>query len=239
MSGKDLPPGSSFAGDDGSADKELADLLLGHSMGATGLPKVVERLAKTRVLVPVLASLDKEDFTEDGHKFDKEASAGIVALEAPDGRKALPVFTSVAAMAHWRKDARPVPVDVVRAALSAVSEDWALLVVDPASPHSVLIPRPAVWAIAQQLPWEPAIVSGTAAPEIVSELQEILAHIPDVASVGAEAGKTAEVAVVLRINPGLNRAQLNSVLEQVNAALAGSTLISGRVDSLELRIGRA
>lgn len=239
MSGKDLPPGSAFSGDDGSADRELADLMLGHSMGATGLARVVERLAKTRVLVPVLASLDKEDFTEDGHKFDKEASAGIVALEAPDGRKALPVFTSVAAMARWRKDARPVPVDAVRAALSAVSEDWALLVVDPASPHSVLIPRPAVWAIAQQLPWEPAISDGVAAQEITDELQGLLLGIPDIARVSAAPGKTAEVAVVLGINPGLTRTQLDSVLAEVNSALASSSLISGRVDSLELRIGRA
>ena len=36
------------------------------------------------------------------HTVDKEASAGIVALRAPDGRTALPVFTSVATMAAWR-----------------------------------------------------------------------------------------------------------------------------------------
>lgn len=239
MSGKALPPGSAFAGDDGSADAELANLLLGHSMGATSLARVVERLAKVRVLVPVLASLDKEDFTEDGHKFDKEASAGIVALEAPDGRKALPLFTSVTTMAHWRKDARPVPVDADRAALSAVSEDWALLIIDPGSPHSALIPRPAVWAMAQSQTWVPAITDGVVDAEIDEELARILTVIPDVARAHAEPGRTAEVAVVLGINPGLTREELNGVLAQVNAALAGSTLISGRVDSLELRIGRA
>jgi hypothetical protein len=239
MTGKELPPGSSFGGDDGSADPELADLLLGHTMKATSLTRVVERLAKVRVLIPILASLDKEDFTEDGHKFDKEASAGVVALEAPDGRKALPVFTSVAAMARWRKDARPVPVDTVRAALSAVNEDWALLVVDPGSAHTALIPRPAVWAIAQQIPWEPAVSDGAVAPGIITELQGLLGHIPDIARVNAAPGKTAEVAVVLGINPGLNRAELDEVLGQVNAALASSAVISGQVDSLELRIGRA
>lgn len=239
MSGKDLPPGSAFSGDNGAADPELANLLLAHSMGASSLERVVERLAKVRVLVPVLASLDKEDYTDDGHKFDKEASAGIVALEAPDGRKALPVFSSVTTMAHWRKDARPVPVDAIRAALSAVSEDWALLVVDPGSPHSTLIPRPAVWAMAQQLPWKAAVVDGVVDVEINAEIEQLLSVIPDVARAHAEPGRKAEVAVALGINPGLTRAQLDGVLAQVNSALASSTIISGRVDSLELRIGRA
>ncbi len=239
MSGKALPPGSAFAGDDGSADPELADLLLGHSMKATSLERVVARLAQVRVLVPVLASLDKEDHTEDGHRFDKEASAGIVALQAPDGRKALPVFTSVAAMAAWRQDARPVPVDAVRAALSAVSEDWALLVVDPSSPHTALIPRPAVWAIAQQQPWVPAVSNGSVDPEIDAEVRSALGDIEEVVRASAQPGRTAEVAVALAINPGLSRIELNSVLARVNQALGASTLISARVDSLELRVGRA
>jgi hypothetical protein len=97
----------------------------------------------------------------------------------------------------------------VRAALSAVSEDWALLVVDPGSPHTALIPRPAVWAIAQQQPWVPAVSNGSVDPEIDA------------------------------INPGLSRIELNSVLARVNQALGASTLISARVDSLELRVGRA
>lgn len=239
MTGKALPPGSAFSGDDGSADPQLADLLLGHSMRATSLEKVVERLAQVRVLVPVLASLDKEGFTETGEKYDKEASAGIVALEAPDGRKALPVFSSVSAMTTWRKDARPVPVDAVRAALSAVSEGWALLVLDPGSPHEVLIPRPAVWAIAQQRPWSPVAKDGVISDDVSSEIRGILEPIEHIARAHAEPGRTAEVAVVLGIDAGLNRAGLNEVLALVNAALAGSTLISERVDSLELRIGKA
>lgn len=239
MNGKELPPGSAFAGDDGSADEQLANLLLAHSMGMSSLERVVERLAQVRVLVPVLASLDKEDYTDDGHKFDKEASAGIVALEAPDGRKALPVFSSVTTMAHWRKDARPVPVDAIRAALSAVSEDWALLVVDPGSPHTALIPRPAVWAMAQQLPWKAAVENGVVDSEINTEIKRLLLGIPDIARAHAEPGRKAEVAVALGINPGLTRAQLDVVLAAVNEALTSSNIISGRIDSLELRVGRA
>ncbi|WP_435299905.1 SseB family protein [Timonella sp. A28] len=240
MTGKDLPPGSAFSGDDGSADTRLHELMTGYTTGTVSLSEVVARLAEVRVLVPVLASLDKEGVTEDGHVYDKEASAGIVALEAPDGRKALPVFSSVASMNRWRTDARPVPVDAVRAALSAVSEDWALLIVDPGSDNSVLVPRPAVWAIAQQKKWEPAVLSDkTVHSDITADIVERVSPIEHIVRVGTEPGRSAEVAVTLGINPGLSRAQLNEVLQHVNAALAASTLVSERVDSLELRVGRA
>jgi hypothetical protein len=41
-----------------------------------------------------------------------------VTVAAPDGRRVLPVFTSVA-IAAWDPRARPVPADGVRTALSA------------------------------------------------------------------------------------------------------------------------
>ncbi|MCZ2265168.1 SseB family protein, partial [Isoptericola sp. QY 916] len=54
-----------------------------------------------------------------------------------------------------------------------------------------------------------------------------------------ERGRRAEVAVVLALDPGLDRAGLDRVLAQVNARLGASTVISARVDSLELRVGAA
>jgi hypothetical protein len=81
---KSIQPSSQFADDDGSADDEL-----------------------TRLLVPVLAELGVAEQNPDGLTVDKEASSGVVALEAPDGRRALPVFTSVAAMQAWRATPRP------------------------------------------------------------------------------------------------------------------------------------
>ena len=237
--GKALPPSSGFSGDDGSADPELAATLAAHQAGRATLADVVRGLGRSRVLVPILAELESSGEGEHGHTVDKEASAGVVALQAPDGRRALPVFTSVASMAAWRADARPVPVDARRAALSAVSEDWALLVVDPAGPVTVLVPRPAVWALAQGLDWEPAVVEGVVVPEVQDAVSSAVAAVPHVARAWAEPGRRAEVAGVLRIDAGLDRAGLDAVLAQVNAALARDDVVSGRVDGLELRVGRA
>ncbi|WP_321575200.1 SseB family protein [Oerskovia douganii] len=237
--GKALPPSSGVADDDGSADPALVGVLADFAAGAASLTEVVAQLARTRLLIPVLAELEKSGVGEHGQKVDKEASAGVVALEAPDGRRALPVFSSVASMAAWRPDARQVPVDAPRAALSAVSEDWSLLVLDPAGPVTVLVPRPAVWALAQGKDWAPAVMDGTVVPDVAAAITGAVQGIEHVAAVRAETGRSAEVAVVLSIDSGLDRRGLDAVLARVNAALAGSDVVSERVDSLELRIGRA
>lgn len=238
MTGRELPPSSPFAGDDGTADPAVAVALAALAGGSGSVGAVVDALAGTRVLVPVLAELEVEDVVVHGgheHTVDKEASAGIVALRAPDGRTALPVFTSVATMTAWRADARPVPSEIARAALSAVTEGWEVLVVDPGGPTTVLVPRPAVWALAQQQPWRPAVTADGVDPEVRDAIAAAVAPVPGVVTVDAAPGARAEVAVVVGLLPGLDRAGLDAVLTQVNAVLAGVELVATRVDSLELR----
>ena len=84
--GKALPPSSGFSGDDGSADPELAATLAAHQAGRAPLADVVRGLGRSRVLVPILAELESSGEGEHGHTVDKEASAGVVALQAPVGR---------------------------------------------------------------------------------------------------------------------------------------------------------
>lgn len=240
--GRALPPSSPFAGDDGSADPRVAAALSAYGGGDGTVAGVVAALAGTRVLVPVLAELEAADVVvHDGHAHtvDKEASAGIVALRTPDGRTALPVFTSVAAMTAWRADARPVPTDVARAALSAVDEGWEVLVVDAGGPVTVLLPRTAVWALAQSQAWRPAVVDGTVDREVADAVRRALAPVRDVVEARAEPGQRAEVAVVLGLVPGLDRVRLDAALAQVNAALAADETVTSRVDSLELRVRAA
>ncbi len=318
MTGRELPPTSAFAGDDGSCDPRLADALRALGDGGGSLAGVVAALAGTRVLVPVLAELEAADVVVHGgheHTVDKEASAGIVALQAPDGRTALPVFSSVAAVQAWRPDARPVPTDVARAALSAVEERWELLVLDPGGPVTVLVPRPAVWALAQQrdwvpavrrapgaegtgpsgtdvteptgapddrevdpdvraalsavgegwevvvvdpggpvtavLPrpavwalargeaWRPAVTAGAVADDVAAAVRAAVTGVPGVVGASAEPGRRAEVAVVLALVDGLDRARLDAVLGEVNARLAADDTVAARVDSVELRLTRA
>lgn len=237
--GRALPPSSPFAGDDGSADPALAEVLRGYATGVAPLADVVAALAPTRVLVPVLAEVEAAGVVvHDGHEHtvDKEASAGIVALRTPDGRTAMPVFTSVAALRAWHPDARPVPSDAPRAALSAVGEGWEVLVVDPGGPVTAVLPRPAVWALARGQVWRPAVVEGSVDDDVVTAVRAAVAGIGAVRSAHAAPGRRAEVAVVLGLAPGLDRAALDAVLGQVNARLAADDVVAARVDSLELRL---
>ncbi|GIG38573.1 SseB family protein [Cellulomonas phragmiteti] len=242
MRGRELPPSSPFAGDDGSADPALTGVLARYAGGDAALAEVVAALAPTRVLVPVLAELEAADVVEhDGqaHTVDKEASAGIVALRTPDGRTALPVFTGVDAMTRWRADARPVPTAVPRAALSAVAEGWEVLVLDPAGPVTVALPRTAVYALAQGLAWEPAVRDGEVADDVRAAVAGALAGVHLVVHAEAVPGTRAEVAVRLALPAGLDRAGLDRVLAQVNDALAHDPVVAARVDSLELRVRSA
>ncbi|MBT0995858.1 SseB family protein [Cellulomonas sp. DKR-3] len=242
MAGRELPPTSPFAGDDGSVDPAVASALAALGAGTGDLTGVVAALAGTRVLVPVLAELEVADtVVHDGHEHtvDKEASAGIVALRAPDGRTALPVFTSMASMTAWRHDARPVPSDMARAALSAVQEGWEVVVVDPGGPVTALLPRTAVWALAQQQEWHPAVRSGAVDPAVARAVERALAPAGAVVGVEAVPGERAEVAVVVTLVDGLDQAALQAVVAAVNAALAADEVVAERVDSLELRLRRA
>lgn len=238
---RELPPVSAFAADDGSADPALAAVLAAHAAGRADLAEVVAALAPTRVLVPVLAH-EVPDGTDAGHPVaaptglgaEREVETAVVALQAPDGRTALPVFSGVAALAAWRPQARPMPASAPRAAASALAEGWPLLVLDPGGPVTVVVPRPAVQALAAGLEWSPAVRGGQVRADVREAIGRVLADVPQVRSVDVEPGRRAEVAVVVGLAAGLDRAGLAQVLDQVNARLAGDPMVA-QVDSLELR----
>jgi hypothetical protein len=58
----------------------------------------------------------------------------VPVIEAPDGRRALPAFTSSAALARWRADARPVAVPLHQALQAVAHERADTLLIDLAGP---------------------------------------------------------------------------------------------------------
>ncbi len=160
-------PESIFADDDGSADARLAQALIKYSRGKAPLTDVVEALAYARVLIPVFANGEQRHVGKHGLQQDTVASTGVVAVQMPDGRAALPAFTDVEAMRLWNPDARPIPAEGPRAALAAVNESWSAIVLNPGM-ETVLIPRPAVWALGKGEHWRPAVVEGRVDDEVRS-----------------------------------------------------------------------
>jgi len=71
--------------------------------------------------------------------------------------------------------------------------------------------------------------------EVRDAIVAAVTSVAGVVTADAVPGTRAEVAVVVGLRAGLDRAGLDAVLTQVNAALAGVELVATRVDSVELR----
>jgi len=231
-------PESVFSDDDGSADARLAQALIRYSHGKTPLSDVVDALAYARVLIPVVAAGEKRVIGKHGLEQDEVASTGVVAVEMPDGRRALPIFTDVDAMKAWSDRARPIPAEGPRAALAAVAEDWSAMVINPGM-ETALVPRPAVWALGQGEPWRPAVVEGEVVPEVREAISQAVTLDDAVRGVDAVPGRGAEVAVVLRLIEGLTQPEVDAVVQRVQRELAQASVVAQRIDSLELRLSRA
>lgn len=212
---RDLPP-AAYAGDVGDADPALA-----AALAAADVEAVVAALPGARLLVPVVATA-----SEDG-----DADMALVTLRGRDGRSALPVFSHLAALSAWDAAARPVPVEARRAALSAVDEGADVLVVDPAG-AAVVVPRPAVWALARGVPWTPSPRD----PEVLAAVRAACRAVPGVRDAEGEPGERAELRVVLSVVPGLDRPALDALTADAGRRLAAEQLVADRVDSLELRL---
>lgn len=181
MSGpRDLPdPG--FAGDDGSADAALVQALEADRAGTGSRTQVLVALLAARVLVPVAAVRAEEEAPEPGALGrEKETDMAVVTLVGADGSRALPAFTSLASLAAWRPDARPVPVEATRAALSAVAEGAEVLVLDVGGPLRFDVVGPALEALARGRAWVPphqdtvladAVTAAVAAEPVVTAVR--------------------------------------------------------------------
>lgn len=241
-----------FDDDDGSADAGYDAAIAALAAGTAGEAGVIEALSTARVFVPILAQLAEGGGSTSGLQSDKEADMALVTLKAQDGRSAMPVFTSAAALQRWHPAARPVAVYAARAALSAVAEGAELLVVDPGSETTFVVRRPAVWALAQQRPWTPSYAD----PELARSVGDAAAAFDAVrgvevqpgagvasATAGGRAlpggGSGPELRVVLYLEDGLDAAGVQSVVSGLNAAWASDDRFAERVDSVEVKLRRA
>lgn len=229
---------SPFPQDEGSTPVALAEALAAHRAGEDPHRKdLVAVLAATRLLVPIMAVATETGTTAHGLTGDNGADMAMVSITAPDGSRVLPVFTSVQALADWRRDARPVPVVAPQAAQAAVQEGCTSLLVDAATPADVggpiLLPRSVLWALAQGRDWIPPHED----PELADVLQRIAAASDEVTGLDARAGERSEVDLHLQLRPGLTAEQVRTVVEAVSARLGNEQLVAERISSLRMVLG--
>lgn len=251
--GRNLGEGTShthlFPDDDGAAAPGITSALAAWRERRASETDVVAALPGIRVFVPIVAEVTQSEITEQGLVADKEADMALVSLKTADGRKALPVFTAVDEFSAWNSEARPVAVDIRKAALSAVQDGSDLLVVDPASDPAFVVRRPAMWCVAKGTEWTPSYAdlsvddavlhAALGLDHVVSARTEPGPGIHGQRSDGTvlNGGATGpELVIVLQLTPGLTQEIVQATIGQYQQKLVTEPIMAENVDSLGLRL---
>ncbi len=227
--GRHLSPGG-FEDDIGAADPTLAEALASGAREA----ELMAAVRGARLLVPVLAEA-VEDASSVAARADNRVEMASVTLLAPDGRRALPVFTSLESMARWDPSARPVPASAARVGQAAVSESCDVVVVDVAGPVSTVLRPSMVWALAQDRDW----TAPHEDPFVATSVERAIDEEPDVVAHELEEGRpTGEgvLGVVLVLRPGLDPQAVRALATRVGERLATDGELRARIDGLAFRI---
>ena len=243
-SGRAFEP-NAFAADDGSTPPAFGEAIaafraLSHDdeKRVAAHATLIDAVRVSRFLIPLVAEAGDEGVNADGLRVDKTQELAIVRVKGPDGQTVLPIFSSVAAMSAWRSDARPVPAEGRRAAVSALTDDCAWVVIDPTSDTELVVRHPALRAIAAEHPWVPPHVDD-AVREAVALAIASDARIRDFALATADAdarGSGHDLIIRLRLQPGLTPEALTQLLTDLSARLSASELLTERVDNLLVQL---
>ena len=159
----------------------------------------------------------------------------LVTLTGPDGRRALPVFTSVAALAAWDATARPVPVTAARAARAAVAEGCHVVVVDLGGEAPTELRPSMLWALAQETEWHSAHTD----PFVAQSVSRAVAEEGDILTHRLEEGEppgSGVLRVVLGLPAGMPAESVQVLATRVGEQLATDGELRARVDELTFAV---
>jgi len=236
--GKSIPS-HGFSGDDGSADEPLmAALATAHSEpGDDAEVAMMEGVARTRWLVPVVAVATEVDESGE-HALDTRSDMAAVTLTSPDGSRALPMFTSLAALSAWDPSARPVPVRAAAAAQAAISEECHVLLVDVGSPHATVLRPSMLWSLAQERAWQPSHLD----PQVAAAVRAAVDAEDDVSGHRIEGGEpvgAGVLRVVLALRPGLEAEDVGAIATRIGERIATDGETRARIDALTFALETA
>jgi len=221
--GRVLSP-SGFETDTGVADPGLVAALVADD--AT----LMAAVESGRFLVPIVAEPVAVD--DSGPlAVDTHVDMAVVTLVAPDGQRALPVFTGLEALAAWDPQARPSPVTPARMAQAAVSERCDVIVVDLAGPARVLRPS-MVWSLAQERPWQPPATD----PFVDHSVGRAVADEVAITAYRLADATDGVLVVELTLAPGLATDQVQALATRVGERLATDGELRARIDGLTFRL---
>ena len=237
-SGRELTS-TGFDGDVGAADPGLL-AALDDPQDETALMRAV---ADARLLVPIVAAqgtpaaVDESDAVMAEKSVEESTEMAVLTLTAPDGQRAFPVFSSLAALSAWDAAARPSPVTSSRAAQTAVFERCDVMVLDLGSARERVLRPSMVWALAQQREWLPAHTD----PFVAQALSRAIAEEDDVVGCVAEVGPPGSgiLSVVLSLHAGLDAARVQALATRIGERIATDGEARARIDGLAFTIRQA
>jgi SseB protein N-terminal domain len=202
-----------FRDDDGSADPAAAAALSAYAAGTGSEHAALTALAAARLLVPVVAQPGEAEPGSSARlpAGDKNSDMALPALVGQDGRRALPAFTSVAALARWQPGARPVPAE---AALvwQAAAQDCGAVVIDVAGPVPLAVEGARLAALARgepvPPPWEDPDVRAVVAAAIRAAVTAPAVTAPAVTELAGTAPAGTASLDGCAIGPGVDGGDL-------------------------------
>lgn len=216
--------GTGFDGDEGDADAALMRALTSPPPrhGPRQDAVLVHTVAAARLIVPIVA-VPGETATSD---------MAAVTLSSPDGRKALPCFSSTEHLQAWDTRARPVPVSAQRAALAAVQEGCDVMVLDVGTDHARELRTSMVWALAMGRDWLPAHEDEHVAAAVKAAAQGE-SQILEWTLADGEAGA---LLITVTLIPAMTPTQINDILQRVATRIATDGEARARIDAIAFQL---
>jgi hypothetical protein len=218
VSGHLNPGGQQFRHDHGDADQQVAAALAAYQAGRGSEQAALAALAAARLLVPVVAVLADGSAAEG----DKNSEMVLPTLIGNDGRPAVLAFTSVDALARWRRNARPVPAEAARV-WQAAATDRCAVVIDVAGPVPLAVEGARLAALAAGQPVPPAHED----PDVRAAVEAAVAAEPLITGFGLAAGTEAEEATDLTVRLYLTAGDWQPAVNRAASRIAGR--LAGRL----------
>jgi hypothetical protein len=117
--------------DTGATDPRLARALSAYDGTAASHAELMAALVGARVYAAITATATAEHVDGGtGLRAESSAEMAVVLVAAPDGARALPVFSSTESLEQWRSDVRPVALTGPEAAQAGLDEGAVALLVE-------------------------------------------------------------------------------------------------------------
>jgi len=204
-----------FREDNGSADPRAAAALAAFASGQDSEHAALTALAASRLLVPVIAAPAEPDGPGAASGSADDTHMSLPTLVGRDGRRAVPAFTGLEALARWRPEARPVPAPAAQVCRAAV-DDACAVVIDVAGPVPLAVDGARLAALADGRP----VPRPHEDPDVLSAVRAAAAGQAAIAGWRAAAGRDGDdLEIQVTLAPGCSPAAGRAAAGRLGSAL--------------------